>query len=257
LARDKRCMSGRRLGLGLRLRQDGMGRHESFMARLAQIAREYELPLRGQELVQSRLRWEDWESLRAETAAFAKKEIRRRKWRGARGGVLPGGCDAEDIADQAIGELLSGKGRVAIGFVRERLVRELKRLVSGKIRVLHGLREARATRSEWDVLPVKEGDGPVSFFAGLLDGGASTDETADERAERRDHLKAEFARCLDGEPELKAVFGCLCAGVTKPGEIARRLGMGENAVTNARKRLDRRLAALCRAKVGRVEGRAG
>jgi hypothetical protein len=172
-----------------------------FMARLAEIAREYELPLRGQELVQSRLRWEDWESLRAETAAFAKKEIRRRKWRGARGGVLPGGGDAEDIADQAIGDLLSGKGRVAIGFVRERLVKELKRLVSGKVRVLHGLREARATRSEWDVLPVKEGDGPVSFFAGLLDGGAIADETAAEREERRERLRAEFARCLDGGTE--------------------------------------------------------
>jgi hypothetical protein len=93
---------------------------------------------------------------------------------------------------------------------------------------------------------VNEGDGPVSFFAGLLGGGANTDERAAEGEERRDYLKAEFEGCLDGDPNLKTVLGCLCAGVTKPGEIARRLGMEEKAVTNARKRLDRRLAAAAR-----------
>lgn len=48
--------------------------------------------------------------------------------------------------------------------------------------------------------------------------------------------------------ELKAVFGCLWEKETRTWEIARRLGMGENAVVLARRRLAARLKRL------RVEG---
>jgi len=165
--------------------------------------------------------------------------------------VLPGGCDAEDIADQAIGEMLAGHCRLAVGFIRERVVKELKRLVSQRVRVLHGLREAAAMRGEWDAAPSEEGAEPVSVFDGILDQGADGYEAAAERGEALERRKREFEKYLDGEQNLRPVFGCLCAGVTKPGEIARRLGMEERAVRNARKRLERRLAEFVRGSGGR------
>src|SRR5215471_14756634 len=44
-----------------------------------------------EEWVQKRLRWEDWETLLPELIEFAKGEIRRRRWRGSKLGVLPEG----------------------------------------------------------------------------------------------------------------------------------------------------------------------
>ena len=58
--------------------------------------------------VQKRLRWEDWELLRNEVVILARKEVKRRKWRGSYGGLLPEGYDAESVAAEAIQELLSG-----------------------------------------------------------------------------------------------------------------------------------------------------
>jgi hypothetical protein len=217
-----------------------MNRHARFLVKLAELALEYKMLRRGEELVLSRLRWEDWASLRQETVAFAQEEIRRRKWRGARGGVLPGGRDAEDVAGQAIGELLSGKGRLAPGWTRERLVRELRRLVGRRVRVLHGLREASAMRSEWEAVAPQNGAEPVSVFEGMADGS----EAAAERQEMLVELRRVLEKHLEREPELRGLFGCLCAGITKPEEIARRLGMEQREVRNARKRLERRLAGF-------------
>lgn len=73
-------------------------RQARFLRKLEVIAKEYEEPLKGEARVQSRLRWEDWSALGREAVAFAMSEIRRRKWRGRRGGVLPGGVSPEDIA---------------------------------------------------------------------------------------------------------------------------------------------------------------
>lgn len=189
--------------------------------------------------VRERLRWEDWETPGRETVAFAAKEIRRRKWRGSHGGVVPGGYDAQGIAAEAIAEMLSGNGRVALGWVRSRLKKELERLVSQKIRVLHRRREATALRSEWEVLPTGDGGERTSVFEELPEEGKGGDEAAGEREER---MKKEVEDFLGGRAELMAVFGCLCAGVRGTGEIARRLGMEEEAVMKARRALRRRLA---------------
>lgn len=82
-----------------------MTRHERFLAKLAEIAREYEEKVRPEDWVKSRLRWEDWETLRPEAVVIAREEIRRRKWRGSRGGVLPGGYDAEAVVNEVIGDV--------------------------------------------------------------------------------------------------------------------------------------------------------
>ncbi len=48
-------------------------------------------------------------------------------------------------------------------------------------------------------------------------------------------------RYLESEPELVEVFRCLWAGITKPGEIARRVGVQAKKVGVLRERLERRM----------------
>jgi len=60
-----------------------------------------------------RLRWEDWETLLPELIEFAKGEIRRRKWRGSRSGVLPEGFDDNSVASEVVMAALQGKARLA------------------------------------------------------------------------------------------------------------------------------------------------
>jgi len=70
----------------------------------------------------------------------------------------------------------------------------------------------------------------------IVDGGQSADEAAvrREEEEKRKRVIKEFDEFLTfkGEPELRGIFACLCAGVEDSKEIAGRLGMDEKAVVN-------------------------
>lgn len=216
-------------------------RRERFLAKLAEIAREYEEPLRGVELVKSRLRWEDWESLSREGLVFARKAIRGRKWRGSRGGTLPGGYDAETVVAQVIEDMLTGKSRLVIGWTRERLVKELERMVRQKVRELHRRKERPLVRSEWEVLSPNALGEPVSVLGRMADGA----EGAESQGQRNE-VKGAIEQFLKGEPELCGIFECLWLGITRPSEIARRLGIDQREAVRARKRLERKLAGFSR-----------
>src|SRR5258708_26712699 len=122
-------------------------------ARLMEETQTKETPVEG---VHRRLRWEDWETLLPELIEFAVGEIRRRKWRGSKSGVLPEGFDANSVASEVVMAALQGKARLTLGWTRERLMEELKRKTSNEVRRLHKLMETRAVRSEWDVLWPRE-----------------------------------------------------------------------------------------------------
>ncbi|HEY5913281.1 MAG TPA: hypothetical protein VJA21_22040 [Verrucomicrobiae bacterium] len=215
-----------------------MTRHERFLAQLPEIAREYEKQLRPEEWVKSRLRWEDWETLRPEGVAFAEQEIGRRKWRGKHGGVVPEGYDAEAVVNEVIVEMLEGKCRLVMGFTREKVVKELKRLVGQKVRVLQRLKEAKAVRSEWEG---EDGNGE-SRLKDLPAEWEGVDEALWRREEEswRDGVRQRFEEWLKPEPELRAIFRCLSAGVNESKEIARQLGLDEAEVVKGRKKLVRR-----------------
>ena len=217
---------------------------KSFQEKLAEIWKEVTQRRKNGEWVQSRLRWEDWETLGREAAAFAASELRRRRWRGKRSGVVPSGYDARGIASQAIAELLSGNCRLAAGFTHEAVNRELARLIRQKIRQLHRLAEAKSMRSEWDVLQGTEEGNAVSVFRWVVDEQAAGRAAAAEEAEERERVKREIEKKLAGESELMRVFDCLWAGMRNPAEIGRRLGMEREAVVRARKRLNRRLTGV-------------
>ena len=225
-------------------------RHERFLRKLAEIAKEYEEPLKGEARLQSRLRWEDWAALGRETVAFARSEVRRRKWRGRRGGVLPGGVSGEDVAEEAIQVVLSGKARLVLGFTREKVVNELRRLVSQRVRLLHRLKEAGSTRSEWELLPKDETGERVSVFSLMEGNGGNGAEAAERREEERQkaQVRKRIEESLGGDRVLKGIFGCLCAGMVSPKEIGRKLGLSEAEVVAGRSRLERRLAAHRRSR---------
>jgi hypothetical protein len=200
-----------------------------------------------EEGVQKRLRWEDWEALLPELITFAAGEIGRRRWRGAKSGVLPQGFDANSVAAEVVMMALQGRARVVPGWTRERLMNELKRKVSNEVRQLHKLKERGAVRSEWDLVRPGESGTLRSVFAGMkaqYKGGSGWDD-GQVRDKVRKETELRIAEALRGEDErVKKLFECLRAGVVKRRVIAERLGISVGEVTNSRKRLDRKLDEL-------------
>jgi hypothetical protein len=194
---------------------------------------------------QERLRWEDWEALRKQALEFAAKEIRKRKWRGAADGMLPEGLGAEDLADYAISEMLCGRAKLALGWVRARLAGELERLVSNRLRALHGRKEAAMVRSEWEVVRRGEDDELVSVFELMRSpmGNGREEVVEQEESCERERTRRKFEDSL-GQGKLRWVYRCLCIGVTKPQEMARLLSLDEKSVRSARRMLERRAAAF-------------
>jgi hypothetical protein len=105
------------------------------------------------------------------------------------------------------------------------------------------------TRSEWDtVLPDEDAVEPVSIVSLVRDPGGSGFDAAveQEAAGRREALVAEFDNFLKGEPVLLGIFRCCRVGVTRPADVAARLGVDEKTVAAARKRLERRMVQFGR-----------
>ena len=174
----------------------------------------------------------------------AKRELGRRRWRGERKGVVPRGYDAEAIASEVMMEMLEGKSRLVAGWTRERLMKELERLISGKVRLLHSLKETHAMRNEWRMAG-QDGDGKlVSILRAVPGDDPGGYEAAVEAEEGRESLRSWVESHLEGEPELRAVFGCLWEGERRTREIAKKLGKTEREVWLARRRLTRRLERL-------------
>jgi hypothetical protein len=85
--------------------------------------------MRNGEMVLERLGWEDWSQLLADMVRYAEEQMRRRMPGCENGLVLAGGHDANDVASEAVAEVLAGKCRVALGWTRSRLEAELERRV--------------------------------------------------------------------------------------------------------------------------------
>src|SRR5436190_11350380 len=193
--------------------------------------------------VRERVGWEDWGTLLPEAVQFAAIEVGFRFWRGAWGGVLPEGYDANSIAAEVIQGMLTGKCRLALGWTRERFVKELQRRIRNEVRRLASLIEASKMRNEWDLLPLDEEDEPQSIFDGMPGSTADPREVAEQNEEDawREKVRADLNEHLRDDKEAQGVFNCLCEGVVKRRKIAERLGMSVEAVTAARKRLERKV----------------
>jgi len=195
------------------------------------------------EWVRERLEWENWEAILPRAIQFAKSQIKRRYWRGTKGGSLPEGQDANGVASEVVAAVLAGKCQLALGWTRERLEREIQRRISNEIRRLYALKETAGTRNEWDILGVEEDQKLQTIFhwiPGSLEDGREAAATNEEDQEREGVKKRLEAR-LGADEKAKGVLNCLCDGVVKRREIAARLGISVQAVTAARKRLERKV----------------
>jgi len=225
-----------------------MIKKETWAERAERLLKEAQIKESVAKGIQKRLRWEDWETLLPELIEFAKGEIRRRKWRGSRSGVLPQGFDANSVASEVVMVALQGKARLTLGWTRERLMNELKRKVSNEVRRLHKLKEAQSIRSEWDMLLPAESGALRSVLAGMKGPPTVGWDDGQVRDKVRKETESRIAEALrGGDQAVEKLFGCLRARVVKRREIAARVGMSVTEVTNCRKRLDRTLDELKKA----------
>jgi len=188
---------------------------------------------------------EDWELLHKQLLILAQSQLNQLKWRGAKRGLLPDGHDANSISSDAIAQLFEGDCKlVAAPYAPSDLQNELIRLVTNQIHNLHRRKETRTVRNEFDVLPRAENGEPQSVFETRVGDTLS----ADEEAVRKEGLallktfKEQFTQFLGEDQVLKDLSECIFAGILKREEIAEMLSIDPKVVTNARKRLDRRLA---------------
>ena len=163
--------------------------------------------------------------------------------------MLPQGFDANSVASEVVMAALQGEARLAPGWTRERLMKELKRKVSNEVRRLHKLKETQSVRNEWDILLPAENGALRSVLAGMKSSsfmGGWDDGQVRDKVRKETELR--IAEALRGRDQaVEKLFGCLRAGVVKRREIAARLGMSLTEVTNCRKRLDRTLDELKKA----------
>ena len=231
---------------------------------------------------------EDWERLLRDTEEFAELQIDRLYWRGRKKGVLPDGYDASSIAAEAVREVLQEQasagpevkgdgappsegetentrcslnpdrngGLASLRGGREfqwRLNRRVLRIVGR----LNHRKEAKAMRNDLD-LPLQPlsncGQGEIGTTAeSLPTPDAEWEWTAEEDEGKLDRLKREVAERLGADRHAKAVFECMCRGVLRNAKIGEALGMKEEAVKRARRRIKRRIAeVLGRDRIGGV-----
>ena len=186
---------------------------------------------------------ENWEKLSKEAFWYARRLVRYRWWRGDSNGVLPDGHDAQSMVNEAVAELFNGKCRLRLDYNREELRYELRRLVYNQVHRFNRRKETWLVRSEVDLTPAPLREQGRS----ILDELPGTDEWPDAQAIRNEgrliirRFMGEFSAFLWEEQDLRNLFECICGAFEKREEIAAQLGVEVQAVTNARKRLDRRL----------------
>jgi hypothetical protein len=206
--------------------------------------------LNGATLVRD-LDGEGLEQLRVQAEIVAEREVSRAIWRQSPDGVLPYGYDAPSIAAEAVEELALGDGKSSKVFCSgEELYFELQRVIRRTVRRLNRLTENKLLVSEWDVLPLDEEGEPRSVFDVMEGKIPSPDEEAmrKEGAAAVEKFRREFRAFLGKDEELQGVYACLCGEIVSREEVAKRLGVGVEAVKNARGRLERRLVEFGEAR---------
>jgi hypothetical protein len=188
---------------------------------------------------------EVWATLTKRLIAYAVVLIRGRRWRGSHGGVPPDGQTAQSIAADAVAALFGGTDWQPTGnpYSRQELEFELMRIVRNIIRNLERRKENSVVLNEPDLSHKDEDVSNETFFNNVGGNSPRADEEA-QRSEAAALLKKfqdEFRVFLGPEDRLRNIFNCVCEGVVKRDEQAKLLSVTPQEITNARKRLDRKL----------------
>lgn len=180
---------------------------------------------------------DQWTIILKRLALHADNKLRRLIWRGVsgrQGGTPSGGIQAEDLAAEAIIDLLDGR-RVwdasrnpdLIDWLRDVIDSKVSHLVEGKENRV--MRRFFAEMNEADVTAVSRG---------RIGTEQPPDESlaeAEEIARLCDSIRVEFA----GDDVATRLFSCCIDGVSKPSEVAMILQLPVQTIYDAQKRLRR------------------
>jgi len=172
---------------------------------------------------------DQWEELLERLTWHAQQKYLRLVWRGvpgAYGGLAPGGIDPADLATQAIVDVIEGRRRwnplAAPDFLDY-----LRGVVDSKISHLVRGRENRPGRATTlaEAIPSRE--------------PAPESAAADE--EELMLLQELLSVAVERDPIARHVVECLEEGVTRPAEMALRVGVDVQEIYNAQKRLRQKI----------------
>lgn len=175
-------------------------------------------------------------------AHYALGKLNQRNWRGVWGGPPSGGIEAEDLAMEAINAVLTGK-RAWDQTKNPDLLKFLYDVIDSK--VSHLVRRSENTE-ERRTFPAY-GESEADFLDRKSDKSAfgATDEIISNDIECANETLffALFEETKD-DPMIVQVLEATLEGISGRAEIAERIGATPDDVTQAKKRLDRRLPAF-------------
>ena len=190
--------------------------------------------------VRSQLEHHPWEEAIPRLELYALRKARRLYWQGIMDGNMPSGNEAADIVLEAIEDVLAGT-RSWNPSTQPDLFVHLRSIVDSKLSHLVESKANRSIRSE--AMLSTEEDHPSALLVQFPDSSPSPDQIVSQAEEEQlaEEFFWGFFEYLKDEPLLQQVSECIVDGITKPAEVATRLGVPPKEVYNMRKRLQRRL----------------
>jgi RNA polymerase sigma factor (sigma-70 family) len=192
----------------------------------------------------------EWEELLERLTLYADNCVVRLTWRGlrrAKGGAVPGGIEAADLAQETIVDVIEGSRRYDPA-AQPDFFRFLQDVVDSKVSHLATSAENRKSRRPEDSL---DDDAPA--LDRVERAPPPEDQVAEDEALAR--LRRDARDAVAKDPLAKRIFECLDAGVTKPGEIATLLGISVEEIYNAQKRMARLVGNTPSGRKARRSGR--
>jgi hypothetical protein len=172
------------------------------------------------ELVRAALDAQPWKDIYEMLTAYACMLVRQHVWRGELGGPVPGGREGEDFASEAIIDVYDGT-REWNPSKQPDLAAHLRGIVKSKVSNATGLSENKKERRQ---LEEQEEEGT--------------------HCDPDDAFFWAFLGYVDDDPLLQQILECYYDGCMQRADVAARLNLSESDITNARKRLSRRLTAF-------------
>lgn len=187
----------------------------------------------------ARIRQEVTPSFLKKALVYAIHKVRGKFWRGVWNGQMPGGKLAEDFVHDALNDVMFGKRNWNPDSVPDFFV-FLCGVVDSKISHLAEKKENTKEERFVDV----DVEGEPSFFENLRDGGVRLpcDEViTTETEDANERLLFALIDFVKDDPLLPKLLECILDGVTSRSEKAQKLGVHPSDITQAQKRLERRL----------------
>ena len=156
--------------------------------------------------VREQLEEHPWEDTILRLELYAIRKAKRLYWQGIMNGNMPGGKQAQDVAQEVIEDVLTGQ-RAWNPATQLDLFAHLQSIVDSKLSHLVESMENRSVRSE-SALRAKDEEAPgMTSMEQFPDSGPSPVETLME-AEAEDFFWG-FYECLADEPLLQQVIECI------------------------------------------------